>query len=124
MAERILIVEDEDNIADILHEYLIHDGFTTHRLQRGDEVLPWLLTNRAPPADLVLLDLMLPGQSGFEVCRALRANSATRSTAIIITTARIDEAARLLGREKFYDVKAAVNRFFHIGGSAAARRNR
>jgi two-component system response regulator BaeR len=99
VAERILIVEDEDKIADILHEYLIHDGFTTHRLQRGDEVLPWLLTNRAPPADLVLLDLMLPGQSGFEVCRALRANSATRSTAIIITTARIDEADRLLGLE-------------------------
>ena len=97
MAERILIVEDEDKIADILHEYLIHDGFTTHRLQRGDEVLPWLLTNRANPTDLVVLDLMLPGQSGFEVCRALRANSVTRNTAIIVTTARVDEADRLLG---------------------------
>lgn len=96
MAERILIVEDEDKIADILHEYLIHDGFATHRLQRGDEVLPWVRNN---PTDLVVLDLMLPGQSGFEVCRALRANSVTRNTAIIVTTARVDEADRLLGLE-------------------------
>ena len=93
MAERILIVEDEDKIADILRDYLLREGFDTHRLARGDEVEDWV---RANGADLVLLDLMLPGKSGLEVCKALKTFS---DAAIVMVTARIDEIDRLLGLE-------------------------
>lgn len=96
MSECILIVEDEDKIADILRDYLVRDGYRTHRLRRGDEVLPWLRDN---PADLVLLDLMLPATSGFDVCRALRASGTAAKAAIIMTTARVDESDRLTGLE-------------------------
>jgi two-component system response regulator BaeR len=96
MTERILIVEDEDKIAGILSDYLTREGYETHRLQRGDEVLPWLAGH---PAELVLLDLMLPGLSGFEICRALRSAGAGNDAAIIVITARVEEADRLLGLE-------------------------
>ena len=93
MAERILIVEDEDKIADVLHDYLVRNGYDTHRLTRGDEVEDWM---RAHGADLVLLDLMLPGRSGLDVCKALKGFS---NAAIIMITARVDEIDRLLGLE-------------------------
>jgi two-component system, OmpR family, response regulator BaeR len=91
MAERILIVEDEDKIGEVLRDYLHREGYETHRLSRGDEVVEWV---RANGCDLVLLDLMLPGRSGLEVCQDLRGFS---STAIIMVTARVDEIDRLLG---------------------------
>ena len=62
-------------------------------LHRGDEVEPWVRTH---DVDLVLLDLMLPGKNGLEVCKALRASS---GVAIIMVTARVDEIDRLLGLE-------------------------
>jgi two-component system, OmpR family, response regulator BaeR len=89
----ILIVEDEDKIAELLRDYLRQQGYETHRLARGDEVEAWA---RANPVDLILLDVMLPGRSGLEVCKALRAFS---SAAIIMVTARVDEIDRLLGLE-------------------------
>ncbi|MDR0440115.1 MAG: response regulator [Candidatus Accumulibacter sp.] len=94
MTERILIVEDEDKIAGILCDYLARESYATHRLRRGDEVLPWLRRHRA---DLILLDLMLPGMSGFEICRALRETGAAGKAAIIIATARVEEEDRLRG---------------------------
>jgi two-component system, OmpR family, response regulator BaeR len=94
MAERILIVEDEDKIADILRDYLVQHGFDTHRLTRGDEVEEWM---RVHGADLVLLDLMLPGKNGLDVCKALR--SAGTKAAIVMVTARVEEIDRLLGLE-------------------------
>jgi two-component system response regulator BaeR len=90
---RILIVEDVDKIADILRDYLNAQGHVTHRLARGDEVEDWVRQN---PVDLVLLDVMLPGRSGLEVCRTLRTFS---EAAIIMVTARVDEIDRLLGLE-------------------------
>ncbi|HUG72204.1 MAG TPA: response regulator, partial [Steroidobacteraceae bacterium] len=87
----ILIVEDEDKIAGVLSDYLRQHGYATHRLARGDEVLPWVRQHRV---DLVLLDVMLPGLNGMEVCRALRAES---DAAVIMVTARVDEIDRLLG---------------------------
>lgn len=93
MPERILIVEDEDKIADVLRDYLVREGYEIHRLTRGDEVEPWM---RRHGADLVLLDLMLPGRNGLEVCRALRGFS---RAAIVMVTARVDEIDRLLGLE-------------------------
>ena len=91
MAERILIVEDEVKLAGLLRDYLAQEGYEVSVLHRGDEVEPWV---RSHPTDLVLLDLMLPGKSGLEVCKALRATS---EVSIIMVTARIDEVDRLLG---------------------------
>jgi two-component system response regulator BaeR len=127
MAERILIVEDEDKIADILRDYLIQHGFETHRLTRGDEVEDWMRENGA---DLVLLDLMLPGKNGLDVCKALRAASTT--AAIVMVTARVEEIDRLLGlelgaddyickpfspREVVARVKAVLRRTHGTGGA-------
>jgi two-component system response regulator BaeR len=89
----ILIVEDEDKIADVLRDYLRQHGYQTHRLARGDEVEQWVRNN---PVDLILLDVMLPGRSGLELCRELRTFS---EAAIIMVTARVDEIDRLLGLE-------------------------
>jgi two-component system response regulator BaeR len=94
MAERILIVEDEEKLARLLRDYLVQEGFEVSVLHRGDEVEPWMQEH---PVDLVLLDLMLPGKSGLDVCKALRARAP--DLAIIMVTARVDEIDRLLGLE-------------------------
>ena len=93
MPDRVLIVEDETKLAGLLRDYLVQEGFEVTMLHRGDEVEPWVA---AHDVDLVLLDLMLPGKSGLDVCRALRAAG---DVAIIMATARIDEIDRLLGLE-------------------------
>ena len=93
MPDRVLIVEDETKLAGLLRDYLVQEGFEVTMLHRGDEVEPWVA---AHDVDLVLLDLMLPGKSGLDVCRALRAAG---DVAIIMVTARIDEIDRLLGLE-------------------------
>ena len=93
MPERILIVEDEQKLAELLRDYLKQEGFEVDMLHRGDEVEDWVRTH---PVDLVLLDLMLPGKSGLDVCKGLRASS---DVSIIIVTARVDEIDRLLGLE-------------------------
>ena len=94
MAERILIVEDEAKLASLLRDYLVQEGFEVSVLHRGDEAEPYV---REHPVDLVLLDLMLPGRSGLDVCKALRARDPQLS--IIMVTARVDEIDRLLGLE-------------------------
>jgi two-component system, OmpR family, response regulator BaeR len=93
MPERILIVEDEPKLAGLLRDYLRQEGFEVDVLHRGDEVEEWV---RSHSVDLVLLDLMLPGKSGLDVCKALRAGS---EVSIIMVTARVDEIDRLLGLE-------------------------
>jgi two-component system response regulator BaeR len=93
VAERVLVVEDEAKLAGLLRDYLAQEGFEATVLSRGDEVEPWVATHEV---DLVLLDLMLPGKSGLEVCKALRAAG---DVAIIMVTARVDEIDRLLGLE-------------------------
>src|SRR6188474_352365 len=93
MADRILIVEDEEKLAGLLRDYLVQDGFDVAVLHRGDQVEDWVRTH---PTDLVLLDLMLPGKGGLEVCKALRAAA---DVSIIMVTARVDEIDRLLGLE-------------------------
>jgi len=94
MAEdRILIVEDEPKLAELLRDYLVREGYEATVLDRGDAVEPWV---RAHGVDLVLLDLMLPGKSGLEVCKGLRTFS---DAAIVMVTARVEEIDRLLGLE-------------------------
>lgn len=92
-APLILIVEDETKLARLLEEYLQQSGFRTDHLERGDQVIPWV---RKQPPDLILLDLMLPGRDGMEVCRELRQFS---RVPVIMTTARVEEIDRLLGLE-------------------------
>jgi two-component system response regulator BaeR len=93
MTDRILVVEDEEKLAGLLRDYLAREGFEVAVLNRGDQVEEWV---RANGTDLVLLDLMLPGKSGLDVCKTLRA---TTDVSIIIVTARVDEIDRLLGLE-------------------------
>lgn len=94
MAERLLVVEDEVKLAGLLRDYLAQEGYDVAMLHRGDEVENWV---RQHGAALVLLDLMLPGKNGLEVCKGLRA--AFPDTAIIMVTARVEEIDRLLGLE-------------------------
>jgi two-component system response regulator BaeR len=90
----IMIVEDEPKIAGLLEDYLSsRAGFRCRVVDRGDEVLERF---RADPPALVLLDLMLPGLDGVEVCKRLRAES---DVPIIMVTARTEEIDRLLGLE-------------------------
>ncbi len=90
---RILVVEDDARIADMLDNYLRAQGWHTTVLGNGLQVVPEI--RRMAPA-LVLLDIMLPGQDGVEVCREVRTFSAVP---IIMVTARVDEIDRLIGLE-------------------------
>ena len=89
----VLVVEDEAKIRQVLCEYLAKAGYTVSWLTRGDEVIPNIRRN--PPA-LILLDIMLPGMDGMEVCREIRKAS---NVPVIMITARVDEIDRLLGLE-------------------------
>lgn len=89
----ILVVEDEPKLATLLADYLHGAGYRTHHLADGAAVVPWVRDHRP---DLVLLDLMLPGRDGLEVCRELRTFSAVP---VVMVTARVEEIDRLLGLE-------------------------
>jgi two-component system, OmpR family, response regulator BaeR len=89
----VLIVEDEQKLAELLRDYLHKAGFETCCLGSGGDVVPWV-RERMP--DLILLDLMLPGRDGLEVCKEIRTFS---TVPIIMVTARIEEIDRLLGLE-------------------------
>lgn len=91
--QMVLIVEDEQKIAALLHDYLEQAGFNTHWLNNGNEVVDWVHTGKP---DLVLLDLMLPGKDGLAICREVRSFSAVP---IIIITAKVDEIDRIIGLE-------------------------
>jgi two-component system, OmpR family, response regulator BaeR len=92
-ATDILVVEDEPKLAALLVDYLRAAGYAARVLTDGRDVVPAV---RASPPALVLLDLMLPGQDGFEICRELRVFS---GVPIIMMTARVEEIDRLLGLE-------------------------
>lgn len=90
---RILIVEDERKIADLLRDYLTGAGFTVAWVARGDQALERV---RMEPPDLVLLDVMLPGMEGTEVCREIRKFS---NVPVLMITARVEEVDRVVGLE-------------------------
>lgn len=92
MKHTVLIVEDEKNIVDILRFNLIREGYDT--LEAFDGVTGLKLAMEENP-DLILLDLMLPGMSGFEVCKTLRDRG--RGTPVLIITAREEEKNKILG---------------------------
>lgn len=93
MRGKILVVEDEPKLADLLRDYLEQAGYEPHCLGDGREVVPWI---REQTPDLVLLDLMLPGKDGMEICKEIRSFS---SVPILMVTARVEEIDRLLGLE-------------------------
>src|SRR5215510_7684285 len=96
MASRVLIVEDEPDIRDLLTFHLERDGFQVARAGTGTEALRQV---RLSPPDLLILDLMLPEMDGLEVCRRLRADAATTTLPIIMLTAKGDEVDRVVGLE-------------------------
>ncbi len=93
MSDKILIVEDEPKLASLLRDYLQQAGFAASTLGNGLEVGPRV---RAEGPDLILLDLMLPGRDGLDICKEIRTFS---DVPIIMVTARIEEIDRLLGLE-------------------------
>ena len=93
---RILVVEDDPDIAGLLTHYLQRAGFEADMVSSGRDVLPRI--QKAPP-DLLLLDLMLPGVDGLEVCRAVRADPDTAAIPIIMITAKGEESDRIVGLE-------------------------
>ncbi len=94
MAASILIVEDEAAIHQLLEYNLKAEGYRTRVIETGEEV--HIAINEEMP-DLVLLDWMLPGLSGIEVCKLLRARDETRSLPVVMLTARGEEAERVRG---------------------------
>jgi len=94
----ILIVEDEPKLASLMSDYLKVEGFETHAIGDGLAAVPWV---RSHTPDLVLLDLMLPGRDGLEICKELRAadDVRVRDVPIVMVTARVEEIDRLIGLE-------------------------
>ena len=93
---KILIVEDEADILKLLEYHLRGAGFETLVSRDGAEALEII---KAELPDLVLLDLMLPGMDGFEICKEMKRDSRTKAIPVIILTARGDEVDRIVGLE-------------------------
>lgn len=93
MERRVLVVEDEEIPAGILQKYLHISGFFVDIIQDGLDVISYVI-EKVP--DIILLDLMLPGQNGISLCREIREFS---QIPIIMTTAKVEEIDRLLGLE-------------------------
>ncbi len=96
MVRPILIIEDDADIAESLKYNLEREGLSTLTAPTGEQGLADALNQRNPPA-LIILDLMLPGMSGSELCRRLRREPATRRTPIIMLTAKTSESDRVTG---------------------------
>jgi two-component system phosphate regulon response regulator PhoB len=94
IAPRILVVEDDPSLGELLAYNLQAEGYVVDRAERGEEAELKLLES---PPDLVVLDWMLPGVSGIEICRRLRARDETKSLPVIMLTARSEEAERVRG---------------------------
>jgi DNA-binding response OmpR family regulator len=122
----ILIVDDERNVSQLSRMYLVADGFRVETVTNGKDALERVRSSRP---DLVVLDLMMPGMDGWEVCRRLRAAG---DIPIIILTARTDDVDKIVGleigaddyltkpfnpRELVARVKAVLRRY-HAGAQA------
>lgn len=95
---RIMVVEDEQRLATVLRDYLLAASYDVELCDRGDSA--WQRIEAAPP-DLLILDLMLPGLDGIELCRRIRGapQAQIQGILVIMVTARVDEVDRLLGLE-------------------------
>ena len=89
MSQSVLVVEDEDDIRELISYNLLKEGFEAPGVRTGEEALRAV---ESVVPDLVLLDLMLPGVDGLQVCRTLKSQSRTRDVPIIMLTAKGEEA--------------------------------
>lgn len=93
---RVLVVEDEDNIATALEFLLTREGYVHDRVASGAEALPRI---RATQPDLVLLDVMLPEVSGYDICAGIRTDPALAAVKVLMMTARGSAQERKRGIE-------------------------
>ena len=93
---RVLVVEDDPDIAQLVTRYLEKAGFSADMVANGREALAAIT---AKPPDVLILDLMLPQVDGLEICRVVRGNKATAAIPIIMLTARSEESDRIVGLE-------------------------
>lgn len=98
MAGLILIIEDDPDIAEVLRYGLERNDFKTRIALNGDEGLSASLDKFNPPS-VILVDLLLPGMTGFELCRRLRSEALTRATPIVIVSARASDEEIAIGAE-------------------------
>ena len=96
MDKRIIVIEDEEKIATMIISSLEREGFSIKSAHDG---ISGLRMVKAETPDLVMLDLMLPGLDGFEICKNIRMDPRTASIPIIIITAKVEEYDRVLGLE-------------------------
>ena len=93
---KILIVDDEEDILDLIRYNLEKEGYQVVQALNGEDCLK-MVESRSP--DLLILDLMMPGMDGLEVCRKLKANPLTKPLPIIMLTAKTEEADIVVGLE-------------------------
>ena len=96
MSKKILIIEDEKDIVELIAHYLEKDGFKTISASDGAKGLE-LVKEKSP--DMVILDLMLPKIDGIEVCKRIKSDTKSASTPIIMLTAKGEETDRIIGLE-------------------------
>lgn len=93
---KVLVVEDEPDLAELLRFHLEQEGFSVQICKSGDQVIPQMRRSRP---DVILLDLLLPGMPGLEVCRKLRSDPDLATIPLIMVTAKAEEADRVVGLE-------------------------
>ena len=102
MGKRVLLIEDEPNIIEAISFILSRDGWTVHIHEDGATAMDKV---RATPPDMIILDVMLPGRSGFDILRDLRADAATAALPVMMLTARGQtkdrELAERLGANRY-----------------------
>jgi len=96
MKNTVLVVEDEHDIRELLEYNLTRDGFNVRAVETGEQALTAVTTM---PPDLILLDLMLPGIDGLQVCRKLKSDAATANIPILMLTAKDEETDVVTGLE-------------------------
>ena len=100
MAARVLVVEDEPNIRELVCLHLVHEGYTCEGVADGQAALERAESERF---DLMVLDLMLPGLDGLSLCRAVRNGTLNSDVPILMLTARRDETDKVVGLESGAD---------------------
>lgn len=96
MGRKIVLIEDEEDIIGLVTYYLEKEGYSVKSAKEGGKGLEMV---RQEKPDLVILDLMLPGMDGLEICRSLRSNARTMAMPIIMLTAKEEETDKIVGLE-------------------------
>lgn len=97
MAKKILIADDEDNVRELVRVSLEDEGYEIHEAREGNEALAMA---KSLKPDLIILDIMMPGKTGYEVCEELKQDPATRSAYVIFLSARGKAASERTGKQK------------------------